>query len=549
MKEELRRATWESVDIVQNLLPHDSEVVTKVYKTLSNTVRPTSKNWPRKGQEKDYYSPFSRVLNETLQAARSALGERSGSHHKSLSFSEYDRVTEDGLDPAHSLKPDLVGCDQEITGSKKVPWRAIRIPVEVKKSWPDMVAQAAAYARCMFAAYSGRQYALIIALNHMSTKVRFLFFHRSGLTASAAFNLKQNDGWMHFIGAMVGLASVNDRFSCDMDHSFDNSQIALPLGGLWKVNGWLYFRSCIRGCATQVIHVSRVSQAEEPKTARIKLGYPSNSSRGQPGPVTRSMMQEHLHAPLVVLPEFEFVGGSGKKAASGSRATAEVVNRQKADSTPTDLEAKIQWIQRNPESNNLTCFDELLDLDLHSKDIPSSLVVKDSWPVVSRNNETAMYEAAQGSFGVPEVLASYEVKGPDGNPHLTTRFLPADRKYWNFWMSEQYPRRAEAGTDPEPEERVHVRHLFKTEGRDLLVAVSPHELLEGILHAMIGVSRITVSRPHQSLTSCPRLSELLRDGIYASRCERWECAAAQRKVNSTSFPSVSLAHRALLFEF
>jgi hypothetical protein len=55
-------------------------------------------------------------------------------------------------------------------------------------------------------------------------------------------------------------------------------------------------------------------------------------------------------------------------------------------------------------------------------------------------------------------------------------------------MSEQYPRCAEAGTDPEPEERVHVRHLFKTEGRDLLDAVSPHELLEGILHAMIGVS-------------------------------------------------------------
>ena len=485
MKEELRRATWESGDIVQNLLPHDGKVVVKVYNQLSNTVRPTDKNWPTTAQKKDYYSPFSAVLNKTLQAARSALGKRSGSQYKSLSFSKYNRVTEDGVDGAHVPKPDLVGCDQEITGRKKVPWHAIRIPVEVKKSWPDTVAQAAAYARCMFAASSGRQYALVIALNHISTEVRFLFFHRGGLTASPAFNLNHNSGWMRFICAMVGLASVNDRFSCGMDHSFDNSQIALPLGGLWKVNGWLYIGNCIRGRATQVVHVSRVSQAEEPKTARIKCS--------QPGTVTHSTMQARLDASVVAPPESGQASGSGQNTASGSRATAEVENRRKVDSKSTDSEAKIERIQRKPESNALTCFDEILNLNLHSQDIPSNLVVKDSWPLVSRNNEKAMYEAAQGLFGVPEVLASYEVKGPDRNPHLTTRFLPADRMYWNIWMPVQYPGRAEAGTDPEPDERVQVRHLFKTEGRDLLDAISPHELLEGILHAMIGVSRVTVS--------------------------------------------------------
>jgi hypothetical protein len=57
----------------------------------------------------------------------------------------------------------------------------------------------------MFAASSGRQYALVIALNHISTEVRC-----GGLITSPAFNLKHNDGWMHFIGTMVGLASVND---------------------------------------------------------------------------------------------------------------------------------------------------------------------------------------------------------------------------------------------------------------------------------------------------------------------------------------------------
>ena len=487
MKEELRYATWESVDIVQILLPHDRKVVAKVYNII---VRPTDKNWPTTAQEKDYYSAFSGLLNKTLRTAQAVRGKRSGSYHKFLTFSEYDRVTEDGVDGAHALKPDLVGCDQDIARGKTVSWHAIRIPVEVKKSWPDTVAQAAAYARCMFAASSGRQYALVIALNYISTEVRFLFFHRGGLTASPAFNLKHDDGWMHFVGAMVGLASVNDRFSCGMDHSFDNSQIALPLGGRWKVDGWLFIGNCIRGRATQVVRVSRISRVKEPKTARIKRGRRSNNkSHGLPGPVTRSMTQACLHASVVALPELHSAGtskqasGSVQKAASSS-ATTEIVDSN------TDPKAKIERIQRKPENNTLTCFNEMLNL--HSEDVPSNLVVKDSWPLVGRNNEKAMYEAARGRFGVPDVLASYEVKGPDGNPHLTKRFLPAPRKFWNIW---QYPASAEASTGPEPEDRVQIRHLFKTEGRDLLDAASPHELLEGILHAMIGMST------HRSLSS------------------------------------------------
>jgi hypothetical protein len=211
------------------------------------------------------------------------------------------------------------------------------------------------------------------------------------------------------------------------------------------------------------------------------------------------MTQASLHAPVVALPEFPFAGtskqagGNGQKAQSGDRTMAEVVNRREADSN-TSPKAKIERIQRKPENNALTCFNEMLDL--LSNDIPSNLVVKDSWPLVGRNNEKAMYEAAQGLFGVPEVLTSYEVKGPDGNPHLTMRFLPACRKFWHIWTSVNYPAPTKAGTDPEPEERVQTRHLFKTEGQDLLDARSPYELLEAILHAMIGVSsHVAVSRP------------------------------------------------------
>src|SRR3984957_13840559 len=83
-------------------------------------------------------------------------------------------------------------------------------------------------------------------------------------------------------------------------------------------------------------------------------------------------------------------------------------------------------------------------------------------------------------FGVPEIICSYIVKGPDGKEHSTIDFIPPDSTFWNVLRSEDHKKVM-------PEDRVHSRHLFKTEGRDLLDASSPQELLEGILHGMIGV--------------------------------------------------------------
>ena len=63
----------------------------------------------------------------------------------------------------------------------------------------------------MFAALSGRQYVLVIALQHLPSDVHFLFFHRGGLTSYPIFDLTTQDGFAMFVSAMVGLASVNHR--------------------------------------------------------------------------------------------------------------------------------------------------------------------------------------------------------------------------------------------------------------------------------------------------------------------------------------------------
>jgi hypothetical protein len=60
-------------------------------------------------------------------------------------LTDFPRTTEtaDGIDGAHALKPDLIGCDEDVPSNRNVCWPEIRILVEVKDFWSEMVAQAA----------------------------------------------------------------------------------------------------------------------------------------------------------------------------------------------------------------------------------------------------------------------------------------------------------------------------------------------------------------------------------------------------------------------
>jgi hypothetical protein len=251
------------------------------------------------------------------------LGTSDGSHYESLRFSTYHRPTGDRVSGARSLKPDLVGCDEDIKDDQTVYWRSICIPVQVNDSWSDMVAKATTYACCMFAASSGRKFALVIALHYPFNEVRLLFFHRGGLTASPAFKLEDKTGFAMFVAAMVGLASVKDQFSSGMDDSLNDSKIHLPVGGLWTVDEWLYTGTCVRGRATQVLRVSQASPVLPPRTADVDPG-PSNEVERKnsiPCPETDALMHEEGQMPAA--------------------------------------QETIQHIARCPESSTLKCHDKL----------------------------------------------------------------------------------------------------------------------------------------------------------------------------------------------
>lgn len=106
-----------------------------------------------------------------------------------------------------------------------------------------------------------------------------------------------------------------------------------------------------------------------------------------------------------------------------------------------------------------------------------------------------MFADVQGRFGVPDVLTSYIVG-------RTKDFTPPDAVYWPYHQSS-----VQTAT---PEERVKLRVLFQHEGKDIVEARGPRELLECILHAMIGeyelvCVHITVfERSSQGTGTCSR---------------------------------------------
>jgi hypothetical protein len=119
MKWELAGATWTSLDILENLLPHDSDTVNEVCNRLEEQglSQATFKNegpWNMTRPEKEYYHPFTRILNFAFEAARTQV-KKPGYYN--LRFSHYDRQVKDGIDNAPPLKPDIVACNRDIPKS------------------------------------------------------------------------------------------------------------------------------------------------------------------------------------------------------------------------------------------------------------------------------------------------------------------------------------------------------------------------------------------------------------------------------------------------
>ncbi|KAI0769806.1 hypothetical protein C8Q74DRAFT_1421372 [Fomes fomentarius] len=124
-----------------------------------------------------------------------------------LEFRVYDRATKDGVQGAGALKPGLVGVAATMSARPACYWtlpaqspkdaRKILIPVEVGGNWPEIVGHAGTYARAQVNAVPLRLFSLVIGVNYESRSLRFLIYHRGGLTASHELMLDEPAGRRH----------------------------------------------------------------------------------------------------------------------------------------------------------------------------------------------------------------------------------------------------------------------------------------------------------------------------------------------------------------
>ncbi|KAF9040342.1 hypothetical protein BDP27DRAFT_1455315 [Rhodocollybia butyracea] len=215
--------------------------------------------------ERAFYPGLCNFLNRCVNSCATALR-----HHEPnrpvflqrLEFFTWDKSMKDGIDEAEPLKPDLAGlfCNEapsELYWSPPSGGTQMKIPVEVKSSWSDLVLQAGTYARSLFSAAPLRQYALVLGYNQKERVFRFLVFHRGGLTASHPLELDDAGDQKDLVRLFLSIFTWKDRGDAGLPRWCNENQACLPGTQdvehfLVNIERLLYRSTCVRGRSTRV---------------------------------------------------------------------------------------------------------------------------------------------------------------------------------------------------------------------------------------------------------------------------------------------------------
>ena len=121
--------------------------------------------------------------------------------------------------------------------------------------------------------------------------------------------------------------------------------------------------------------------------------------------------------------------------------------------------------------------------------LPDKIACKHIYQVEGHSQEGLLFSQFYGQFGIADVIG-YHNCGPE-EPHGSTRRLLNGAEFWNIF-NQQYLARFPGGR-PQPEERGLQCIALSGDGKALLDlndtnggTPPPYELLESILHAIIG---------------------------------------------------------------
>ncbi|KAJ7083688.1 hypothetical protein B0H15DRAFT_802729 [Mycena belliarum] len=455
-------------------------------KPLQVQGKPDLPKWPEStDSERKYYQPLAALLN-IISSEFGKCWKEGRQPQPALVFSSYDKNMKEGIGMADPLKPDLLVAEWSITGQLQVSWTAVEAAVEVKGEWPGMVAQAATYARAIMNSQRYRLFSWVIVFHHKHSIARVVFFNRQGAPVTTKCALKTKDGFINFVHWFVLLAIPNaispafDDTRADFELPSDESPGDESPGDelpddlledyikgsaekyyVYQLSEELCYRgTTVRGRGTEVQQITRLRTPASRALRRSKrlatqsASQPaSQQAESQPAsqPVSQQAASQPASQPAKPLP-------APKRRTTPSKA---VPDSEMDSIIVKQSQARIQTIK--------------LPKELFDGEPPEKLIFKDSWPLAGRHkNEGQLFEAVKGCFGVPNVLATYPLEN-----HSFP--VPENMKYWNVFGED-----TSEGKPPKPEKRVHMRSITDTQGLPLRSASGPRELVEALVHAMIG---------------------------------------------------------------
>ena len=245
--------------------------------TLVNSAHKTLKTnppgWPTAEGERGWYSPIAAFLNNCVDACNGVLDGPAFAATKNsrsrlygrLKFITCDRPTEGGVEGAALAKPDLVG-GLDLTPGERVSWspqdhrtKQVLLPVEVKADWAPVVDQAATHARCLFSASPSRHFAVVLGFRHTNAELRFLVFHRGGLTGSHRLSVKGEHGQKGVLRIFLSILdwrSAEDAGFLGFYNDFEMSLLRHEddeTGVVARVAEVLHDDPCVQGRASRVL--------------------------------------------------------------------------------------------------------------------------------------------------------------------------------------------------------------------------------------------------------------------------------------------------------
>ncbi|EIW80211.1 hypothetical protein CONPUDRAFT_137525 [Coniophora puteana RWD-64-598 SS2] len=527
-KDELRGATWEMSpvdlayalsakawkhgvsfdenphDIIENydthlletLEPHLLASAEKLRQLMAESTPPV--DFPDHGHpnEESSYQSINNFLQCCVAAALFASEMENGpgdhSYYSKLRFAEWAKPVSDGVGSDDSLKPDLVGFipreTEDSSGAisthdipSKVSWTLsdaareeanhceLLIPVEVKRSWSELIAQAATYARCLSFASPVRQFSLVLAYQYKAKELRFLVFHPGGLTASAALDPSNSEHHIDILRLFVALITWETRADAGLPEWCDETSSYLPLKGNddgvnLRIEEVLHRSLALRGRSPEVWRLSNRTQDSAdhpfippPVTSLTQGKRPTSSKRKatEEGDSQRKRKKKDTATQC------------GNVTQNSSAAT-----KKPGYGKPVALKRfEARYVRQGVDTQPNQVFEDDIDI-----------VSKFSW--VSRryfNAERNMLHDCGDSFGVAKHYYSSVVHHKEGLPVTNHLFLNL-ATFWRVIEKDD----AWKKKDPIKEYRALRQHVSSFCGRSLVHVKTPEELFNTIAHAMIG---------------------------------------------------------------